>query len=116
MGSAGGAAAEVGRGGAVTERQARLLGPPYLQVSFVRPRIQQYQRHGKRCIVLLCDSAEHWSVQAWIFAPDRPYSMPHELKWAIWYQRIELTQLEAAMVYVKLQQWLRQRNLGMPVS
>ena len=116
MGSAGGAAAEVGRGGAVTERQARLLGPPYLQVSFVRPRIQQYQRHGKRCIVLLCDSAEHWSVQAWIFAPDRPYSMPHELKWAIWYQRIETTQLEAAMVYVKLQQWLRQRNLGMPVS
>ena len=109
MGSAGGAAAEVGRGGAVTERQARLLGPPYLQVSFVRPRIQQYQRYGKRCIALLCDSAEHWSVQAWVFESTR------RPEWMIQYQRIEQTQLEAAMEYVKLQQWLRQRNLGMRV-
>lgn len=96
----------------MTERQARLLGPPYLQVLFVRSRIRQYRRYGKRCIALLCDSAEHWSVQAWVFAPDRPYSIPHELKWMIWHQRIELTQLEAAMAYVKLQRWLRQRGLG----
>ena len=110
MGSPGGAAAEVGRGGAVTERQARRLGPPYLQVLFVRRRIKQYQRYGKRCITLLCDSAEHWSVQAWLFASER------KPEWMIWYQRIELTQLEAAMEYVKLQRWLRQRNLGVWVS
>ena len=110
MGSAGGAAAEVGRGSAVTERQARLLGPPYLQVSFVRPRIQQYQRYGKRCIALLCDSAEHWSAQAWVFESTR------RPEWMIWYQRIETTQLEAAMEYVKLQRWLRKRNLGVLVS
>ena len=106
MGSPGGAAAEVGRGGTVTAHQARLLGPPYLQVPFVRPRIQQYRRYGKRCIALLCDSEEHWSVQAWVFEPTR------RPEWMIWYQRIETTQLEAAMEYVKLQQWLRQRGLG----
>ena len=110
MGSAGGAAAEVGRGGAVTAHQARLLGPPYLQVSFVRPRIQQYQRYGKRCIALLCNSAERWSVQAWVFEPTR------RPEWMIWYQCIEITQLEAAMKYVKLQRWLRQRNIGVRVS
>ncbi len=110
MGSSGGATAEVGRGGAMTAHQVRLLGPPYLRVSFVRPRIQQYQRYGKCCIVLLCDSAEHWSVQAWVFDCTRSPG------WTIWYQRIELTQLEAAMEYVKLQRWLRQRNLGVLVS
>ena len=93
----------------MTERQARLLGPPYLQVSFVRPRIQQYQRYGKRCIALLCDNAEHWSVQAWVFDYTRSRG------WTIWYQCIELTQLKAAMAYVKLQRWLRQRNLDVLV-
>ena len=48
----------------------------------------------------------------------RNAEVPIERKpeWMIWYQRIELTQLEAAMEYVKLQRWLRQRNLGVWVS
>ena len=37
---------------------------------------------------------------------------PRRPEWMIWYQRIETTRLEAAMEYVKLQRWLRQRGLG----
>ena len=94
----------------MTERQARRLGPPYLQLSLALARIRQKQQYGTRCIALLQDNADDWSVQGWVFIPDMPQMTPPH-RWTIWRQVAGMTQLQAAVEYVQLQTWLRQRTL-----